>query len=143
MNRLLMAAVLLTLSLGVAHADDCAPAKVSGLTVTMGKSSAILQFNDSGNDCATGTAASYEVRYSTSAITESNYYNASVAGTGTPAGAAGTPDCFTVNAGTLTCNSHTYFFAITFTDAAGNRSPVSNSPSGTTHSCTSAEVSCP
>lgn len=89
MKTVLAAVLVLALTASVAIADVCAPAKVVDLSVTtMGKTTAVLTFADPGDDCNTGTAASYEVRYATSAITESNYYNASVAGTGTPAGAA-------------------------------------------------------
>jgi len=143
MKSVLAAVLVLALSASATLADVCPPAKITDLSVTtMGKTTAVLSFTDPGDDCNTGSAASYEVRYSTSPITESNYYLASVAGTGTPAGSNGTSDCFTVPLNTLTCGSHAYYFAITFLDAAGNRSPVSNSPSGTTHSCTSSEVAC-
>jgi len=143
-TRFTLALLFLIATSSIVHADVCAPAKVVDLAVAgMGKTTAVLTFTDPGDDCSTGTATSFEVRYSTSAITEANYYNASVAGTHAPLGSNGTADCWPLPVNTLTCGSHLYYFAITFTDASGNRSPVSNSPSGTTHSCVSAEVECP
>ena len=136
--------LLLVIAAGTASADVCAPAKVADLAVlSVGYKSVALTWTDPGDDCNTGTASSYEVRYSTAgAITEANYYSASVLATGGPAGANGTADCVdSVNL--LACNTG-YYFAITFTDAAGNRSPVSNSPNGTLPSCGSHQIAtCP
>lgn len=132
----------LTLLASQAMADVCAPAKVTDLTVSnTGFHSVRLTFTDPGDDCSTGTATSFEIRVSSSPITEENYYSASVLATGGPAGSAGTSDCNApYNATLLGCNS-TYYFAITFTDESGNRSPVSNSPSGTIDPCNSQQIS--
>lgn len=139
---LAVAAVCCVASLAKA---DGAPSRVTDLAITiMGKTTAVLTFTDSGDDCMDGTAASYEVRYSTSPITAANFGSASLAGTGTPAGAGGTADCFSVPSGKLTCGGTTYYFAIQFTDGSGFKSPgVSNTPSGSTHACNGAEVFCP
>lgn len=145
MRRVLIAAVsvaLLALVAGQAMADECAPAKVIDLTVyNTGFHSARLTWTDPGDDCSTGTATSFEIRISSSPITEANYYSATVLVTGDPAGAGGTSDCNAPYNATLLACSTTYYFAITFTDEAGNRSPVSNSPSGTIQSCSSQQIS--
>jgi len=138
MNRLtLVLATAAVLVASIASADVCPPAKVTDLAVPLtGFHSVKLTWTDPGDDCNTGTASAYEIRFSSSAITESNYYSATVLVTGGPAGANGTGDCAAEYTTNLACST-TYYFAITFTDAAGNRSPVSNSPSGTIASCSS------
>jgi len=138
MKRLiLMLSALAILAANVAIADVCPPAKVTDLAVPLtGYKSVKLTWTDPGDDCNTGTATAFEIRYSTSTITESNYYSATVLVTGGPAGASGTSDCAAEYNASFACNGG-YSFAITFTDAAGNRSPVSNSPSGTIASCNS------
>jgi len=142
-NMSIAAVLLLVVAVSTASADVCAPAKVTNLTVlSTGLKSVALTWTDPGDDCNTGTASGYEVRYSTSAITEANYYTASVLTSGGPAGGNGTSDCVD-SYNILSCNG-SYYFAITFTDAAGNRSPVSNSPSGTLPSCSSHQIAtCP
>ena len=130
----------ITLLSALAHADACAPAKVANLSVITGKTTAVLTWNDPGDDCDTGTAASYEIRRSSGTITDTNWQSATVVASGSPAGADGTPDCrdFT----NLGCGQ-TYYYVIFFFDAAGNRSPISNLASGTQKACnTSREVAC-
>jgi len=73
-----------------------------------------------------GVTASFDLRYSTSPITGTNFDSATQVN-GEPApGAEGTPASVLVTG--LTQNT-TYFFAIRTTDIAGNVSPVSNVPS--------------
>lgn len=141
MKRIAVLLILAVLGLAaIAAADVCAPAKVTDLTApASGRTTVVLTFTDPGDDCNTGTAASWEVRRSSSTITEANYYSATLAATGTPAGGNGTTDCASISG--LTCNT-AYYFAVTFTDAAGNRSPVSNSVMKLTGSCNSNEVAC-
>ncbi|MCC6350231.1 MAG: hypothetical protein IT347_11655 [Candidatus Eisenbacteria bacterium] len=123
-----------------ALADDCAPAKVTNLAVGTGKTTAVLEWTDPGNDCNTGTASSYEIRRSSSTITDTNWQSATVVATGTPAGSNGTGDCRQITG--LTCEQ-TYYYVIFHFDAAGNRSPISNCVSGTQASCSfSPEVDC-
>lgn len=125
-----------------ARADECAPAKVIDLAViATGKTTSVVTWTDPGDDCNTGTAASYEIRRSTATITDTNWQSASVVATGTPGGANGTAECRDFTG--LTCTA-TYYYAIFFFDAAGNRSPISNVPSGTQKSCSwTHEVACP
>lgn len=142
--RKLMLSVLSLSMLGLfatqALADVCAPAKVTNLAVGTGKTTAVLEWTDPGNDCNTGTASSYEIRRSGSTITDTNWQSATVVATGTPAGSNATGDCRQITG--LTCEQ-TYYYVIFHFDAAGNRSPISNCVSGTQASCSfSPEVDC-
>ena len=84
-------------------------------------------------------AASYDLRYSSSTITEANFASASTFATGpVPTGVAGTTACFTAT-GLVQC--HTYYFAIKWTDNSGLLSGISNVPSATTR-CSGADVFC-
>jgi len=142
MKRIFFACSALVLfAASVALADECAPAKVTNLGFATGHSTAVLTWTDPGDDCNTGTAASYEIRQSSSAITDTNWQSASIYLTGTPAGGNGTNECKDISG--LTCNT-TYYWVIFFFDAAGNRSPISNNPSLATKSCASSpQVACP
>lgn len=143
MRRYLIATLMLsvfTFFAAQALADECAPAKVTNLSVGTGKTTAVLAWTDPGNDCNTGTASSYEIRRSSATITDTNWQSATVVATGTPAGSNGTGDCRQITS--LTCEQ-TYYYVIFHFDAAGNRSPISNCVSGTQASCTfSPEVDC-
>lgn len=110
--------------------DVTAPATVADLTVTNRTGNTItVRWTAPGDDGATGTASSYDVRYSTSTITTSNWGSASQA-TGEPAPAvAGTQQTFTV-AGLN--GSTTYYVAIRTTDDRGNVSVISNVVNATT-----------
>jgi len=148
MRRFLFAVLSLsvfTVFAAQAMADVCAPAKVDDLAVpNTGYHSVRLTWTNPGDDCSTGTASTWEIRLSSSPITEANYYSATVLVSGGASGAAGTTDCNAPYDATLLACNATYYFAITFTDAAGNRSPVSNSPSGSLPSCSSHQITdCP
>jgi len=110
--------------------DLTAPATVADLTVTATTgTSATIRWTAPGDDGTTGTATSYDIRYSTSAITTGNWATATAV-TGEPAPtAAGTQQTFTV--GGLT-PSRTYYIGIKTTDDAGNVSGLSNIPAATT-----------
>ena len=111
-------------------ADGTAPDAVADLaTGTVTASSIDLSWTAPGDDGATGTATSYDVRYSTSTITEGNWATATQA-TGEPAPqAAGSGETFTV---TGLSASTTYFFAIKTSDEVPNESAISNVPSAAT-----------
>src|SRR6185369_8968497 len=110
--------------------DTTPPAAVTNLTVSsVTSSSATLLWVSPGDDGNTGTATSYDIRYSTANITDANWGSATQA-TGEPAPAvAGTSQSFTVNG--LAANT-TYYFALKTTDDAGNISPLSNVPNRAT-----------
>ena len=98
---------------------------VSGVTDT----TATLSWTAVGDDSLTGTAASYDVRYSTAPITLANFSSATAV-TGVPApGAPGTAQNATVRG---LNRQVTYYFALRTADEAGNRSALSNVPTATT-----------
>lgn len=110
--------------------DATAPAAIADLSVTGTTGTSVsVRWTAPGDDGTTGTATSYDVRYSTSAITTSNWGSALQA-TGEPApAAAGTAQTFTISG---LSGSRTYYVAIKTTDNSGNVSLLSNVVSGTT-----------
>ncbi len=110
--------------------DTSPPAAIADLTVTGATGTSIsVRWTAPGDDGATGTATSYDIRYSLSPITSANWGSATAA-TGEPAPtAAGTAQTFTV---TGLSGSKTYYIAMKTTDNAGNISTLSNVASGTT-----------
>ncbi|MDD4761651.1 MAG: fibronectin type III domain-containing protein [Candidatus Pacebacteria bacterium] len=117
-----------------AHAiiiDTTAPSATSDLALSGATTSSIdLDWTSSGDDGNSGTASTYDVRYSTSAITELNWSLATQA-TGEPTpSVAGTSESMTVSGLT---QGTTYYFAIKTSDEVPNASSISNVPSlGTT-----------
>ncbi len=82
-----------------------------------------------GDDGGSGTATTYDLRYSTSAITAGNFASATVV-TGEPAPhVAGTAESMTVSG---LSSSTTYYFALKVADEVPNWSLISNLPSETT-----------
>ncbi|TMQ69859.1 MAG: hypothetical protein E6K81_13950 [Candidatus Eisenbacteria bacterium] len=110
--------------------DTIRPAQLANVAVTGSTETTVgLGWTAVGDDSLTGTAASYDVRYSTSPITASNWGSATQA-TGEPApAAAGTNQTFTVTGLT---RQTTYYFAVKALDEAANPSALSNVPSATT-----------
>jgi len=110
--------------------DQTPPSAIADLTVTGTTGTSVsLRWTAPGDDGAVGTAASYDIRYSTSAITTANWGSATQA-TGEPAPAvAGTQQTFTINGLTP---SRTYYVAIRATDSSGNVAGISNVPTGIT-----------
>jgi hypothetical protein len=110
--------------------DPTAPAAIADLTVTGATGTSLtVRWSAPGDDGAAGTAASYDIRYSTSPITGGNWGSAStVSGEPAPA-AAGTQQTFTL---TGLQGSRTYYIALKATDDAGNVSGLSNVATGTT-----------
>ena len=110
--------------------DLTPPAAVADLATGNVRSTSVqLSWTAPGDDGATGTATSYDIRYSTSTITEGNWAAATQA-TGEPAPqVAGSSETFTV---TGLSGSTTYYFAIKTSDEIPNESAISNVPSATT-----------
>ena len=109
-------------------ADTTAPAVVSDLTVAArGRTSLRLEWTDTGDDGAVGTAAAYDLRYFTSPITsEAAFSVATPVETGIP-GEAGSVGCAVVDG---LQPSHTYYCALKVRDEAPNWSERSASISG-------------
>ncbi len=110
--------------------EQVAPASITTLAITNRTGTTItLKWTATGDDSLTGTCTSYDIRYSSSAITEANWASATqVSGEPTPH-AAGTQDSMIVTG--LTSN-RTYYFAIKASDEVPNISGLSNVVSGTT-----------
>ena len=110
--------------------DAIRPAQIASVTITgTTETSASLRWTAVGDDSLTGTATSYDVRYSSSPITDSNWGSASqVSGEPAPT-ASGTTQNMTVSGLT---RQTTYYFAMKVSDDAGNVSALSNVVSATT-----------
>ena len=105
--------------------DVTPPAAVSSLRVEtpVGATLTRLRWIAPGNDLFHGTAAGYDVRYSTEPITEENWNAAQTcSGEGAPS-ASGVLDGFSVRDLTP---GQTYYFALKTSDPAGNISALSN-----------------
>jgi len=100
-------------------ADTIPPVAITDLV----QDSFTLNWTAPGDDGTTGTAASYDIRYSTTSITEGNW-NSAMQLTGEPAPqSAGSTETFTV---TGLSTGTTYYLAIKTTDEIGNESGLSN-----------------
>lgn len=114
--------------------DSTPPAVVSDLSAINVTSATVeLRWSAPGDDGDTGTARSYDLRYSTALITESNFNSATqVAGLGNPK-PAGNVENFTV--GGLQSGTR-YYFALKSSDEVGNTSGLSNVVAATTTALT-------
>lgn len=109
--------------------DDIRPALLAISVTTLTDTTATLGWVAVGDDSLTGTATSYDVRYSTAAITPSNWASATQANNEPTPGAPGTSQTFVVRG---LSRQTRYYFAARVRDEAGNQSALSNVPSGTT-----------
>ncbi len=115
--------------------DNISPAKVKDLSTSIVTAQSVqLTWKASGDDGNSGTATTYDLRYSTSPIL-GNFSSAIRVETGAPQ-LAGTNETKTIIG--LNCNT-TYYFAIRVSDEAGNKSSRSNIVSTTTESCENQE----
>jgi phosphodiesterase/alkaline phosphatase D-like protein len=114
----------------LAAPDVSRPAPVAALTITgTTDSTATLGWIAVGDDSLTGTAATYDIRYSTSPITAANFASATqVANEPAPA-APGTSQNYVVRG---LSRQVTYHFAIKTADEVPNWSAISNVPSAIT-----------
>ncbi len=110
--------------------DTTPPARIIDLTVTSSTTSSItLNWTSPGDDNNSGTATSYDLRYSTSPITAGNWASATQAvGEPTPL-VAGSSQSFSV---TGLAAATTYYFVMTTSDEVPNTSALSDSAVGTT-----------
>jgi phosphodiesterase/alkaline phosphatase D-like protein len=108
----------------LAAPDVTRPAQVATLTVIgTTETSASLRWTAVGDDSLTGTATSYDIRYSAVPITTANWSSATqVSGEPVPA-ASGTVTNFTVSG---LSRQTSYYFAMKVVDDAGNPSAISN-----------------
>ena len=108
--------------------DSTAPAAIADLAASKpSRGSVRLTWTAPGDDSSTGTATTYDIRYSTSTITTGNWDTATQV-TGEPAPqVAGTVQTMDVRG--LSPNQ-TYYFAMKTADETPNWSGVSNCPAG-------------
>jgi hypothetical protein len=111
--------------------DNSAPSAITSLTASNPTATSIaLSWNAPGDDGNTGTATSYDVRYSTSNITEGNWSSAiPVSGEPIPQ-VSGSSESLTVS-GRLSPRA-TYYFAVKTKDEVPNESGISNVTTATT-----------
>ncbi|MFA6096279.1 MAG: cohesin domain-containing protein [Candidatus Paceibacterota bacterium] len=111
--------------------DSISPAPITTLSaVPINARSMTLNWTAVGDNGNSGTAASYDARYSTSAITAANFSLATQA-TGEPSPKAnGGAESMTLTGLT---GATTYYFAIKAIDASGNTGAISNLPSAKTY----------
>lgn len=109
--------------------DTTPPSAVVLETTNPTSTSIDLTWTAPGDDGMEGTAFEYDIRYSNSVITNTNW-EAATECIGEPSPKpVGTPEIFTV---TGLSPSTTYWFALKTADEVPNWSGISNSPSGTT-----------
>ena len=115
-------------TVGVGIADVIPPTPVTDLAaVGLGALNVRLTWTATGNNGTSGTAALYDLRYSTAPIDATNFPSATQAvGEPTPR-AAGSAETFTIS--NLTPGTP-YYFALDVLDAANNHSGLSNVASG-------------
>ncbi|MEK7353840.1 MAG: cohesin domain-containing protein, partial [Chloroflexota bacterium] len=110
--------------------DTTAPAAITNLSVSSATAdSATLAWTAPGDDAGTGRARQYDIRYSTSPMTATNWDTATKAAAPPAPQPAGTRETFTV---TRLNSLTTYYFAIKTADEVANWSGLSNEASGTT-----------
>jgi hypothetical protein len=114
--------------------DTTPPAAIGDLRyANTTQTSVDLHWTAPGNDGNVGVAKYYDIRYSSSPITESNWANAKKLSGAPVPGTAGTAEFYAAVGFT---HSTTYYFAIKTGDQAGNISSLSNVISATTQTPT-------
>jgi len=140
-NEVRLSTIWLLVDYIEAAADTTAPAAVTDLAVSDPTTSSLdVSWTSPGDDNSTGTATSYDLRYSTATITDGNFSSATaVTGEPTPS-VAGSSESMTVSG--LSENT-TYYFALKTSDEVPNTSTISNVPSATTLSEIASSVTIP
>lgn len=104
--------------------DEAPPARVEDLAVTVeGDSAVALTWTAPGDDGASGTAASYDIRHSESPISEENWEGATQADGEPDPADAGSVEWFAFSD---TIPDASLFFGLKASDEAGNESVLSN-----------------
>ncbi|MBI1871608.1 MAG: S8 family serine peptidase [Chlamydiae bacterium] len=106
--------------------DTSAPSAISDLRVTSlpNATSMNLSWTAPGDDGMTGKATSYEIRYSTSMITESNFSQGTLVSSPPTPQTAGSTETFTLSG--INLLQSTYYVAIKTKDDVGNVALISN-----------------
>lgn len=116
------------------EADNTPPAAITDLTILYPSAATVfLTWTATGDDGTSGTTTSFDIRYSTTAITESNWSSATQATDEPTPGESGS--AHSMGIGGLT-NDTTYYFAIKAIDENNNESALSNVPSQQTSDIT-------
>lgn len=114
----------------ISSSDTIAPAAVSNLAASNATGSSIdISWTAPGDDGSTGTATSYDLRYSTAAITDDNFSSATQVTDEPVPSVAGSSQSMIV---TGLSTSTVYYFALKTSDEVPNTSGISNVPSETT-----------
>jgi len=110
--------------------DTTIPGPVANLNLEPGDENGqiILTWTATGDDGASGTASSYDIRYSLVEITTQNWSQASQAANEPTPQAAGSAESFTIGGLDPSTN---YYFAMRVIDEDGNMSALSNVVNGT------------
>ncbi len=121
---------LSNIATGITAPESIPPRNIADLITSNPTSSSLrLTWTAPGDDSGSGTASQYDIRYSTSPITDANWSSATQC-TGEPTPQiAGTQQTFIV---TGLQSNRTYYFAMKTADEVPNWSGLSNVPSGTT-----------
>jgi len=115
--------------MSIAEPDDTPPGMISDLsTQNPGSNTMGLRWTATGDDGSTGRATHYEIRYSTSPITEANWSSATLL-LGPDPKIAGSAEAFEASGLAFSTN---YYFAIKAFDEFSNAGPISNNASGMT-----------
>ena len=130
MNNMVVSNGRLNAFFAIAEPDDVPPGAISDLaTADPGSNTMVLNWTATGDDGATGTANAYDVRFSTTPITDGNFSAATRAGNAPAPGPAGTAESMEVRGLTA---ATPYYFAVKAADEWGNNGPISNIATGTT-----------
>ena len=114
----------------IAEPDDVPPGSIANLsTSNPGSNSMLLSWTATGDDGNTGRATRYEIRYSTSPITDANFGSATLVPGGPDPLTAGSAQSFDV---TGLAFQTSYYFAIKAFDEFNNAGGLSNLATGTT-----------
>jgi hypothetical protein len=139
MVRTLILVLLAGITLpALAHAQDvCAPGAVTSLATQTYYGNIRLAWTAPGDDCLSGNAATWELRYSASPISDTNWQSASIHTTGSAASQGGA-ECALYD---KQCpGAVSYYFTVFYFDEVGNRSPFGGSVQGSTRCSGSFQV---